>query len=133
MVDALERLQVLLTQETTHYFTSDYLNRRPEQTSSSNPTESSISTSNTSSNPKKRKSLLTNHGEHSISTFSPCESSASSPNRHSAGLASKAGSSQEVSSSSSAGMNKQWREKICEWSYEGKRLEPHGVSNILRC
>jgi hypothetical protein len=130
MVDALDRLQVLLTQEATHYVTLDYLNRWPKQTSSSprNPTSasavSSISNSNTSPNSKKRrKSLLANNDKHFISTFYTCDSNESSPKRHKNGSAFTADSGQKGPSSSSESMNKHWRENICEWSYQGKGLD----------
>jgi hypothetical protein len=127
--DALDRLQVLLTQEATHYVTSDYLNRWPKQTSSSpsNPTSasavSSISSSNTSPNSKKRKSLLANNDKNFISTFYTCDSNESYPKRHKNGSAFTAGSGQKGPSSSSESMNTHWREKICEWSYQGKGLD----------
>jgi len=144
MVDAGERLQVLLTQEATIYQTSDYLTRmqgaakvqeiRLEQAaanvatakqqclSSSSPGESSPPSS-----PNKRKSWddLTSVEESSSSSAqhteqcrrtaaTTCASSASSTGTCTGG----AGSVGSSSTSTSSQINKHWREKICEWAYQ---------------
>lgn len=91
MVDATERLKVLLTQENDFYMTSDYLprmqnlakrNERPFGTSEDDAIPPS---------PKKRKAEDCKEEE---------------PTR----------SEMAVSNT----INKHWREKICEWAYQGK-------------
>jgi hypothetical protein len=96
MVDAVERLEVLLTQESSHYVTSDYLSRMQYQTSFGN-------VDGTSS--KKRKTL-------SGSEDSNHEPSAATGT----GVAMNGGSDMSATSQ----INKQWRENICEWAYNGK-------------
>jgi hypothetical protein len=100
MVDACERLLVLLTQEERIYKTSDYLTRlQVLELDESTPTSSP-------SSPKKRKSLE-NHGmdegDQEDSPERRCQTGAS-------------GSSE---GSSASQINKHWREKICEWAYQG--------------
>jgi hypothetical protein len=117
MVDASERLQVLLTQEATFYKTSDYLTRmqsEPEQSSEPTPMfSSSSSDAEASSLNKKRKSLLcTNEDMNDVDT-SP--ESPKAPKRINSGAASTTSSEE-----SSSQINKHWREKICEWAYQGK-------------
>lgn len=119
MVDAGERLQVLLTQEATNYQTCDYLSRMQgiakaqetvveaaagDQQSSSDP-----------SSPKKRKSWedLTSFEESDSQHSEQCRRTASTTCASSAGAASVGSTS-----SSTSHINKHWREKICEWAYQ---------------
>ena len=103
MVDASERLQVLLRQEATIYMTSDYLSRmqkgRPQDAEQLVPSPEDNASSPGSPN-KKRKSLSC-HNETSPSDPTP-------PGQPSA------------DGSSNSHINKHWREKICEWAYQGK-------------
>ena len=119
MVDASERLQVLLTQESTFYKTSDYLTRmqsdrlleakRDNATTRCSNAEASNPTST-----KKRKSLLSAcEDDHSSDA---CTGSPGSPKRHNSGSSATSGSD----GSSPSLINKHWREKICEWAYQGK-------------
>jgi hypothetical protein len=109
MVDASERLQVLLTQEERIYKTSDYLTRLQGiepclVQSTSNPKSSP-------SSPKKRKSLDDDgmDGEdQEDSTDRECQAAAT--------VTSAPGASE---GSSNSQINKHWREKICEWAYQG--------------
>lgn len=117
MVDATERLQVILTQEATFYKTSDYLTRmqsEPEQ--SSEPTlifSSSSSDAEATSPNRKRKSLLCTDEE--LHSFDGSPESPKAPKRINSGAASTTSSE-----GSSSQINKHWREKICEWAYQGK-------------
>jgi hypothetical protein len=109
MVDASERLQVLLTQEANNYRTSDYLTRMqlgsrlmdadidaPSDDESSPPSPS-----------KKRKSLSSL--EHVAQPASVQEAAVRSEEK-------TCGSD----ATSSTQINKHWREKICEWAYQGE-------------
>ena len=109
MVDAVtctERLQVLLAQDATHYRTTDYLSRmqadrdaadQRDQDASLPGSKRRKSTANTNDLPSS--SNPDNNGESSSSNGSSCNSSASASSSH---------------------INKHWREKICEWAYQGK-------------
>jgi hypothetical protein len=114
MVDASERLLVLLTQEATFYRTSDYLTRmqsEPEQSSKPTPMLSSSCSDTEVSPSKKRKSLLCENDDMDSLDSSP----ESPPKRLNSGAASTTSSE-----GSSSQINKHWREKICEWAYQGK-------------
>lgn len=92
MVDALERVTVLLTQEHDFYQTSDYLTRMQAMARSGTTPSGELLDGSAPPSPKKRKS----------------EDGSSSDV-----------SSAECSESSSASViNKHWREKICEWAYQ---------------
>lgn len=161
MVDATERLQVLLAQEASTYRTTDYLTRIHEQQQlngeslvsktmhadmeweeqGAGPDSSSDHASSTSSSPKKRKSswdddevdvgaeergpssdLCGRQGQTDVGSSSSFCSTA--PSRSAAaGRANGNGgnhSSASTTSSNSSLINKHWREKICEWAYQGK-------------
>eukprot|EP00531_Pseudo-nitzschia_arenysensis_P012343 CAMPEP_0116133766 /NCGR_PEP_ID=MMETSP0329-20121206/10283_1 /TAXON_ID=697910 /ORGANISM="Pseudo-nitzschia arenysensis, Strain B593" /LENGTH=392 /DNA_ID=CAMNT_0003628423 /DNA_START=122 /DNA_END=1300 /DNA_ORIENTATION=- len=121
MVDAGERLQVLLTQEATNYQTCDYLSRMQglakaqESVLEAASDVGQQSQVDPSSSPKKRKSwgdLSSADGSDSQNTES-CRRTASTTCASSAGAASVASSSSGTSQ-----INKHWREKICEWAYQ---------------
>jgi hypothetical protein len=109
MVDANERLQVLLTQEETIYRTSDYLTRMQHDFSAMDADATVPSDDNNELSPgspnKKRKSL-TNSGDTSTGSSSPLQNGEAG---HKSG-----------DSNSNSQINKHWREKICEWAYQGK-------------
>ena len=103
-MDAPERLQVLLKQEVTFYQTTDYLTRmqverETARLQSSSPLAGSIEDETLSPN-KKRKSI---GNETQDSPNKHCASSPSGP-----------------PDPSNSQINKHWREKICEWAYQGK-------------
>jgi len=106
MVDATERLQVLLLQEATIYRTSDYLTRILKDAA----IEASLGASSVSddcgscpeSPSKKRKSQ-----------DSSAQSDVAQTNPH---------YNTKSDESSYSGINTHWREKICEWAYQGKFL-----------
>ena len=108
MVDASERLQVLLRQEATIYMTSDYLSRmqkgKPQDVEQLEPSPEDNASSPGSPN-KKRKSLSSHNGS--------CPSDPAPPGQSSA------------DGSSNSQINKHWREKICEWAYQGKYNANH--------
>ena len=88
MVDATERLKVLLTQETDFYKTSDYLPRMQSLAKrNERPFDDAIPPS-----PKKRKAEGCKEEEE--------------PTRAEMAV--------------STTINKHWREKICEWAYQGE-------------
>jgi hypothetical protein len=105
MVDASERLEVLLTQEEWIYKTTEYITRLQElEPNLANPKSSP-------SSPKKRKSLDDDgvEGEdQEVSSHSECRTRTSVTN-----------SSGASEGSSNSQINKHWREKICEWAYQG--------------
>jgi hypothetical protein len=103
MVDASERLQVLLTQEDRIYRTKDYISRMQQcvDLMDADAPVSSDDGSSPESPSKKRKS--------------PVSIPDNSPNRES--LQPGANS---TDGSSNSQINKHWREKICEWAYQGK-------------
>ena len=97
MVDAAERLEVLLQQEASHYLTEDYLSKiRIKEVVD----EGDVSPSSN----KKRKSLSGAVDNNIDET----PLGATVPNQ---------GGGEESLSSQ---INKQWREKICEWAYQGR-------------
>ena len=105
MVDAAERLQVLLSQEERIYRTSDYLNRIVTDVQMHVvlpvcPATSEDCDSSPESPSKKRKSLasFTETDAHLVDPPLPGNSDPSANTR----------------------INKHWREKICEWAYQGK-------------
>jgi hypothetical protein len=118
MVDASERLQVLLQQEST-YRTSDYLTRMQLQAATEeeelmdNPEENLQPQHQQPSGSKKRSTCSSSLPE-----------SPKPPKRLNSGSegcsgAAKNGSGASASASSNQ-INKHWREKICEWAYQGK-------------
>jgi hypothetical protein len=110
MVDASERLQVLLTQEENIYKTSDYMTRMQMGSQLMKADRGALSTNGDESSPpsaKKRKSWASLeeaaqqsscHGTQTIDGESTCDSDGYSTSH----------------------INKHWREKICEWAYQGK-------------
>ena len=123
MVDAGERLQVLLTQEATNYQTCDYLSRMQgtakAQETVIEPASTADQYSSEPSSPKKRKSLgdLTSIDHADSQHTEQCRRTASTTCASSAG-----GASVGSSSTSSSQINKHWREKICEWAYQGTSI-----------
>jgi hypothetical protein len=118
MVDAAERLQVLLTQEATFYATSDYLGRM--QAAPVAPllvTPKNVSNAQEELQPgsKKRKSLGSTEHESGHSSDS---STMPGPGKRTHTETSQVQSSE----GSSSQINKHWREKICEWAYQGKNF-----------
>lgn len=103
MVDASERLQVLLKQEATIYVTSDYLSRmqstKPMDADDTVPSDEDSESSPGSPN-KKRKSLSCLEETITNNPSPPGQTSADG--------------------SANSQINKHWREKICEWAYQGK-------------
>lgn len=120
MVDAGERLQVLLRQEATNYQTCDYLSRMQglakAQEIEAGSTADHQCTTDPSSSPKKRKSWddLTSVDEPNSQHTEQCRRTASTTCASSAG-----GASVGSASSGTSQINKHWREKICEWAYQG--------------
>jgi hypothetical protein len=94
MVDATERLTVLLTQEKEFYGSSDYLARMQVMVQNSlRPSGEALDIDGSAPSPKKRKSEDGSHAD--------------------------AVSSSSTDGSSASVINKHWREKICEWAYQG--------------
>jgi hypothetical protein len=123
MVDASERLQVLLTQEATFYKTSDYLSTRmqsaPEQ-QSSKPTpmvSGSSSSSDAEATPPNKKRTFLLSTTTADMNYLVDDNSSESPKALNSGAASTTSSSEGGSLSL---INKHWREKICSWAYQGK-------------
>jgi len=115
MVNAGERLQVLLTQEATHYQTCDYLSRMrglaKAQVVVIETAAAADQCSSEPSSPKKRKSW------EDLNSVDQSKSQQTEHCRQEATTSAGAGS--VVSSSSSTSLiNKHWREKICEWAYQ---------------
>lgn len=129
-MDASERLQVLLSQEARVYGTTDYmarLQRKQEEEAkpaadmaweayhSTHPSSSgSASASSSASSPKKRKSW----DEDEV------EEEARGPAGHdgrvkNGGSTAAAPGGTDGNSTTSTLINKHWREKICEWAYQG--------------
>ena len=104
MVDASERLQVLLSQEASIYKTTDYLSRMQLQAKM----EAGGSTVDSPS--KKRKSI---DGE-TVHKSSPSVAS-------------------DGDGTSSTTINKHWREKICEWAYQGMSFKQEGSQTDSSC
>ena len=121
MVDAGERLAVLLKQESTNYRTCDYLSRMQGLLKAQETVVEAASevgqecSSDPSSSPKKRKSWgdLTSAETYDSEHTESCRRTASTT------CASSAGASVGSSSSGASQINKHWREKICEWAYQG--------------
>lgn len=120
MVDAGERLQVLLTQEATNYKTCDYLSRmqglaKAQETVIAAAAGGDNMSSSEPSSPKKRKSWddLTSADQFDSHHTEQCRRTASTTCASSAGAASVGSSSSTTSQ-----INKHWREKICEWAYQ---------------
>ena len=120
MVDAGERLQVLLRQEATNYQTCDYLSRMQGIAKAQETVIEVASTadqySSDPSSPKKRKSWgdLTAADNDESHHAEQCRRTTSTTCASSAG-----GASVGSSSTSTSQINKHWREKICEWAYQG--------------
>jgi len=112
MVDASERLQVLLSQEENIYKTSDYLARMQIESPTVEPeTDTPVSNGDGSFSPnsKKRKAMSRVEEPTQLSLQGGKEDSS------------------VVSEGSSASqINKHWREKICEWAYQGKLAITNG-------
>lgn len=111
MVDTTERLQVLLSQEEAVYKTSDYLvrmNRKQQQP------ETGRSCSSSPNTPKKRKS---------------CDDDLYAEEQSS--LSNAPEGRVEDDGSASTQINKHWREKICEWAYQGTCIRLSDVSTII--
>ena len=126
MVDAGERLQVLLRQEATNYQTCDYLSRMQGLVKAQENFLEAVSeaghesSSSDPSSPKKRKSWedLTSVSQSDASQHTEqCRRTASTT------CASSAGGASVGSSSTTSQINKHWREKICEWAYQGTSSE----------
>ncbi|KAG7355418.1 cyclin-like protein [Nitzschia inconspicua] len=106
MVDASERLQILLTQEEVIYKTSDYLARMNLE--SVHRCSASFSSSSSTS-PKKRKSCEDDvYEDEQESSSSSCVSPRCRDND-------QVGDEEGTTSTQ---INKHWREKICEWAYQ---------------
>jgi hypothetical protein len=107
MVDASERLHILLSQEKIIYQTSDYLTRMHSQaqyhhaTSAMDTSNKCSPSSSPSTSPKKRKSY---------------DDDVNVVDQPSRATHNSAGDDE----GSSTQINKHWREKICEWAYQGK-------------
>lgn len=103
MVDATERLQVLLSQEEAVYKTSDYLVRMNAKQQQSETRRSSSTSPNAPNTPKKRKT---------------CDDDLSREELSYAVSDAPEGRFEDDGSASTQ-INKHWREKICEWAYQG--------------
>ena len=148
MVDATERLQVLLSQEANTYRTTDYLTRIHEEheemlsrtaaASAAGPvameweeagdscshSSRSGATSSSPSSPKKRKSSSWDDDEVDIDATTNASTEQRGPSSERGGRQGHRGGqptgTAESTSSNSSLINKHWREKICEWAYQGK-------------
>jgi hypothetical protein len=134
MVDATERLQVLRSQEEMIYKTSDYLARmqqqaqkqqvqmdmdRPAAAGNTPLLESTMEeqeASSSSSSPKKRKSWDKDGNEEPSMTGRSEQLRSNDVD--------SATTNSSTDGSSSTQINKHWREKICEWAYQGT-LQQH--------
>lgn len=122
MVDASERLQVLLDQEATKYVTKDYISRM-QQCVISMDADAPVPSDDTDdfspeSPSKKRKSPLSSPDDYST-------------NRES--TQGQAAPGESSADGSSAQINKHWREKICEWAYQGKLEAPKAGAVASLC
>lgn len=126
MVDASERLQVLLRQEST-YQASDYLTRMRLQAEGEDvmdfPEEEDLHEETSSSGSKKRSTCSSSLPE------SPKPPKRLNSGSTGAGRTTGNDSSASASASSNQ-INKHWREKICEWAYQGK---PNKASSSHIC
>mmetsp|Transcript_26188 Transcript_26188/g.46170 ORF Transcript_26188/g.46170 Transcript_26188/m.46170 type:complete len:150 (-) Transcript_26188:976-1425(-) len=120
MVDASERLQVLLSQEESIYKTTDYLARIHAQMQQPavalgtlDPAVASAAQARSvsSSSPKKRKSSWDDEDNSGEQSSPPAGQQCAS-----------ADDAAGTEGSSSTQINKHWREKICEWAYQGTSL-----------
>jgi len=124
MVDAGERLQVLLRQETRNYPTCDYLSRMQgiakAQETVLEAASSADQFSSDPSTPKKRKSWgdLTSIRSVDQTDSQHTEQCRRTASTASAPASSAGGASVGSSSTSTSQINKHWREKICEWAYQ---------------
>jgi len=116
MVDASERLQVLLSQEESIYKTTDYLARIHAQMQQPavalgtvDPAVASAAQARSvsSSSPKKRKSSWDDEDNSGEQSSPPAGQQCAS-----------ADDAAGTEGSSSTQINKHWREKICEWAYQ---------------
>ena len=132
MVDGGERLQVLLTQEANNYQTCDYLSRMQGlaraheaaiEAAAAAEQQCSYSSTNPSepSSPKKRKSWddLTSAEESESQHTEQCRRTTATTCASSSGSGSVSVGSSSTTSTSTSQINKHWREKICEWAYQG--------------
>jgi hypothetical protein len=163
MVDAGERLQVLLMQEATIYQTSDYLTRMQKdlEIGSFDQVAADVAAAlaekqqqkqqqrqqiqSSPSSPKKRKSWddltsveeslpgCASHKEQCRRTAATtCASSAASTSAGAVEGGSVPGDGSSAGSTSQ--INKHWREKICEWAYQGTLMFTNkNLCNISRC
>lgn len=115
MVDASERLEVLLTQEEYIYKTADYLTKL--QATEAGVVDATFDPKSSPSSPKKRKSLDDDGMD--------CEDQEDSTDREFQAAATATSTSGASESSSNSQMNKHWREKICEWAYQGTNDDTH--------
>ena len=108
MVDTTERLQVLLAQEVAIYQTSDYLARMQtgaqQVVATAKAVDRHSSFSEATTSPKKRKCF--DDDEEVAVDRSPSATACRGTG--------------EDSGTSSTMINKHWREKICEWAYQGE-------------
>lgn len=111
MVDASERLQVILVQEEKNYKTSDYMTRMQGASEGNNAEKRASSSPMDESSPspsKKRKSL------------SCLEEAFAEESSFQNGRNNDSQSNDDGDGSSTSQINKHWREKICEWAYQGE-------------
>eukprot|EP00529_Nitzschia_sp_RCC80_P020426 CAMPEP_0113485152 /NCGR_PEP_ID=MMETSP0014_2-20120614/24336_1 /TAXON_ID=2857 /ORGANISM="Nitzschia sp." /LENGTH=408 /DNA_ID=CAMNT_0000378789 /DNA_START=66 /DNA_END=1292 /DNA_ORIENTATION=- /assembly_acc=CAM_ASM_000159 len=148
MVDATERLEVLLSQEANTYRTTDYLTRIHEQQeellaraasaaavdmeweeegdrsspSSSNNSSGRADAASSPSSPKKRKSSCDDDeidlGTATTAAAATAEQRGPSSERDGRQAGQSAAPGAESATSNSSLINKHWREKICEWAYQ---------------
>jgi hypothetical protein len=116
MDDASERLQVLLSQECTTYKTSDYLtniHETEEVGSAAVPTSDSHSHVSSQCGTKKRKMLPNGDGNciHRGTASSSLETMGNDEQVH---------SSHDEKEHEELRRRKHWREKMCEWAYQGR-------------
>jgi hypothetical protein len=106
MEDASESLHVLLSQEKLVYETSDYLAKIhcQEQIHGTSVMDTS-SSSSSSHSPKKRKSY-----DDDVNVVDQPGSVVNNDSR------------EDDEGTSSTQINKHWREKICEWAYQGEYM-----------
>jgi hypothetical protein len=112
MVDASERLQVLLTQEENIYKTSDYMTRMKMGSQLMKTDRGAPSTTNgdESSPPSAKKKRKSWSSQEEAAQQSSCQGT----------QISDMGSTCDSDGYSTSHINKHWREKICEWAYQGK-------------
>ena len=119
-----ERLHVLLTQEATHYRTTDYLTRMQadrENTHLSNLT-AGVDQEDLPGTKRRKSAATTTNSTDDLPSSNPEQATSNGENnrqRNNIG-ASFSTNGRSDGSSSSPHINKHWREKICEWAYQGK-------------